>query len=333
MVTNTKLRSFLKEVDPDAHATRCERDASRFVRGIFISPGVNWCWHIDSWLKLCMYGIYVQGIIDGFSKYILSAVAHSKNNGTISATNLYDVIEREGVPSHIRIDRGSENRKMAVMMLILLNGLERDPFFAGPSTRNTPIERWWRDARRYCLQLYKGMFEEFESTSRRYGSVGAVYLEKMSTNHIYILHYLFLRRTNESLRNFISQWNCHSLKLPSQYHYTDGDSNVIKKSWVPLTIYRTYDRNFTYPPEMRLIDRIRNSEEYSSYIFGTHEDDDDGVEVNEALWTYPVELQNAIHTHFQPLVVLDSVDDCKSRYKNATDFVDRWFQHQDGFNF
>ena len=318
---------MLREVDPEAHFMRCERNNDRFTRKIFTSPGVNWCWHIDSWLKLCMYGIYVQGIIDGFSKYIISAVAHTKNNGTNTARNLYNAILREGVPSHTRTDRGSENRKMAVMMMILLSGLQQDPFFAGPSTRNTPIERWWRDARKFCLQLYKGMFEEFEATTRRYGPAGSVYLVRYNTNHLYILHYLLLRRTSESLQKFIVQWNNHQMKLPEQYWYTEDGSTRIKKSWYPSTVYENYERNFTYPRE--LTERVTSSEEYTQYIFRTVEDDDNdgGMEVNEALWTYPVDLQTAIHHHFEPLLLSDSVQECKVRYQSATDFVDIWFQH------
>ena len=326
VVTNRQLRRVIKEVDIDAHNLRCDRNSSKFTRSIFISPGVNWCWHLDAWLKLSMYGVHVKGIIDGFSKYILSAVAHSSNNGTDSARALYEVLKREGVPSHIRIDRGSENRKMAVMMLILLEGFERDPFFAGPSTKNTPIERWWRDARRFCLQLYKGMFEEFESTSRVHGRDGTVYLEKLNTNHIHILHYLFLRRINESLRNFVSQWNNHSLKLPPQYHHVN-ESGVTVKSWVPLTVYRTYNRNFVYP--VHLLDRIRNSEEHYTYLFNSHDDDDDGIEVDVALWTYPEELLALLHDNFEPLTLSDSVEECKFRYKAAIDFVDVWFLHHE----
>jgi hypothetical protein len=323
-VTNRQLRRVLKEVDIDAHNLRCDRNATNFTRSIFISPGVNWCWHLDAWLKLAMYGIYVKGIIDGFSKFVLSAVAYGSNNGTNSAKSLYEVLEREGVPSHIRLDCGSENRKMAVMMLILLEGIERDPFFVGTSTRNTPIERWWRDARRFCLQLYKGMFQEFESASRAYGNAGAVYLEQLNTNHIYILHYLFLGRINESLKNFVVQWNHHSLKLPAQYHHLN-DSGVTVKSWVPQRVYRTYNKNFIYPTD--LLDRVRNSEEHCTYLFNSH-GEDDGAEVDVTLWTYPEQLLAIVHDRFEPLTLDDSVDECKHRYRAAIDLVDQWFLHQ-----
>lgn len=325
-VTNSQLRRLIKEVDIDAHNLRCDRNSAKFTRSIFISPGRNWCWHGDAWLKMGMYGIVVKGFIDGFSKFVISAVAHSSNNGTDSARALYEAMKRYGVPSHIRIDRGSENRKMAIMMLILLDGLERDPYFAGPSTKNTPIERWWRDARRFCLQLYKGMFEDFESTSRVHGRAGTVYLERLNTNHIYIIHYLFLARINSSLRNFINQWNHHSLKLPPQYHYIN-EFGVTVKSWVPNTEYRTYPRNFVYP--VRLLDRIRSSEEHYTYLFNTHNDDDDGQQINLSLWTYPEELLAIIHDRFEPLSIFDSVEECRHRYKAAIDLVDIWFFHHE----
>ena len=62
------VQSLLREVDPRG----VERRKSRCLqRRTYVSPGPNFCWHMDGYDKLKPYGFSIHGCIDGFSRRIL----------------------------------------------------------------------------------------------------------------------------------------------------------------------------------------------------------------------------------------------------------------------
>ena len=322
-VVRDRVRDFLKVVNPVAAEMRADRTLKNFTRGIYMTPGVNFLWHIDAWLKLVMYGISVKGIIDGFSRKIINVAAHTNNTATTLAKLFMETIQIEGIPSHIRIDKGGENRKIALMMIILLESIVENPVFIGTSTSNQKIERWWRDCRRYCLQTYKGMFEYLESLPipSRFGNF---YLHRYDSNHIFLLQYLFMFRINQSLQNFRNMWNYHRLKLPESFHHI-SITGKISKSWVPENVYQNYPRNFTI--DQKVLERITLNNEYCNHLFHHDNNENDindinnGLEINVALWTYDENILNSIYQRFQPLTLDDSIDECIQRYIRIINFL------------
>jgi len=327
-VTRAKLRETLKEANPAAHELRTNNMPNNFERGAYFSPGTDKVWHIDVWLKLGMFGISVKGIIDGFSRNIIKVEAHTCNSGTVLAQFFMNVIqEKNRIPNHIRTDKGGEMRKIAMIMMILTGDTTANPVLVGLSTSNQKIERWWRDCRRFCLQLYKGMFHHLE-TLQVPNYPGKYYLDRSNKSHIFVIHYLFLNRINMSLKNFTEMWNNHRLRLPPQFHYNCPITGRLVKSWVPSIAYSDFPSNFSTKADT-LLSRITNSDEYCSYLFDHPEeyDDDDmraGLELSEARWLYSQELLTSVYNHFSPLSISNTTEECKERYIQVIDFINQY---------
>ena len=80
-------------------------------------------WHLDGHAKLSEYGIIIHGCIDGFSRYILFMKASCNNKAVTVSRLMRDAFCCYGVPAHLRMDKGVENRKAAILME-LLRGFE-----------------------------------------------------------------------------------------------------------------------------------------------------------------------------------------------------------------
>lgn len=133
----------------------------------YISKGPNFSIHIDGWDKLKPYGISIHAGIDGYSRRILWLRACSSNKKPEYIAHFYLKYVREinGVPSIIYGDRGTENAIVRDIQYAL-RWYHRDPFqglssfIYGSSTRNTRIERFWRNLRSMCGQYWMDVFKE-----------------------------------------------------------------------------------------------------------------------------------------------------------------------------
>lgn len=62
------VESLLREVDPRG----VEHIRSRCLqRRMYVSPGSNFCWHMDGYDKLKPFGFSIHGCVDGFSRRII----------------------------------------------------------------------------------------------------------------------------------------------------------------------------------------------------------------------------------------------------------------------
>jgi len=62
------VESLFREVDPRGVEHRKSRCLQRRT---YVSPGPNFCWHMDGYDKLKPYGFSIHGCVDGFSRRIL----------------------------------------------------------------------------------------------------------------------------------------------------------------------------------------------------------------------------------------------------------------------
>jgi hypothetical protein len=97
--------------------------------------------------------------VDGFSR-IPVFCSCSDNNRSDTVLQLFtQAVEKYGLPSRVRCDRGTENYSVAYFMLEHpLRGPDRGSIIAGRSVHNQRVERFWRDLFVSCVSVFYHLF-------------------------------------------------------------------------------------------------------------------------------------------------------------------------------
>ena len=125
----------IRGLDP-AYLTRINRRVYRSLHSMQV-------WHPDSNCKLSACGLYVQHIVDGHSRRIVMARLHTVIDSRSHLASYSDAVQTYGIPMFLRLDYGSENEGMAYLHQMYWQS--EQSVIAGKSTRNTRVERPWRD--------------------------------------------------------------------------------------------------------------------------------------------------------------------------------------------
>lgn len=170
----------------------------------------------------------VHGGIDGFSRAGVFIKCSNNNRAATVLASFIDATRTYGIPSRIRIDKGTENIQVAKYMLEN-RGLNRRSVIAGKSVHNQRIERLWCDTKKDEQLFYKELFAYIEET----------YLIDFSSYPIYLywLHYLFLDMINQSLKQFQEGWNNH--KLRTEHNQTPNQILLMHRNTteaIPATV-------------------------------------------------------------------------------------------------
>jgi len=112
-----------------------------------------------------------------------------------------ETIERHGIPSCVRGDRGGENRDVSILM-VLLRGINRASFMWGSSVFNTRIERLWVEVGKRFVRAWRAFFQRLERLHL---------LDRKNPTHRWLLHYLFLDAINVDCNAFSDEWNAHPI--------------------------------------------------------------------------------------------------------------------------
>ena len=176
--------------------------------------------------------------IDGYS-HLITYMQCSSNNRASTVYELFlKAVEKHQLPSCVRSDQGRENMLVAQHM-IQSRGAERRSMITGSSVHNQRNERLWRDMHRSVTVLY---FMEHNGM-----------LDSLNEHHLYVLHYVFLPRINQSLSAFMEGWNNHPIRTAhhhSPHQLFTAGALLLRHSQLPgLDFFETVDDTFGLDPD------------------------------------------------------------------------------------
>ncbi|XP_063076248.1 uncharacterized protein LOC134466278 isoform X1 [Engraulis encrasicolus] len=221
VVTQSTVRHLLKFLDPSGVE---RRRRNRLMRRVYMNPGPNYLWHVDSYDKLKPYGVCINGAIDGFSRLIVWLHAYSTNSNPkiIAGYFMREVERRMGTPSRIRADLGTENVTMAEMQRFLRwstnRSIVRNCYIAGSSNHNQRIESWWAFLRSHHAQYWMNRFQELKDKDCFTGD----FLDKQ------LILFTCLSIIQEELQQVAQLWNTHVVRK---------SRNAVAPSGRPILMY------------------------------------------------------------------------------------------------
>ena len=197
----SRIRASIMRVDPYGVQNRFRQVLKRRQYSV---PMPNSLWHLDGNHKLIRWRIVVHGGIDGYSRLPIFIKASNNNWADTVLQCFLNAVEKNGLPSRVRTDKGGENASVSRYMLLHPHrGPGRGSCITGRSVHNQRIERFWRNLFEGCLSLYYTLFYELEDCNL---------LNPDDPVDLFCVHHIFLPRLNEQLLTFQQLYSHHKLR-------------------------------------------------------------------------------------------------------------------------
>ncbi|XP_072157211.1 uncharacterized protein [Bemisia tabaci] len=197
-ISRHRIRKQLRIVDPVGSVRR-----RRFIarRRRYRVRGPNYLWHMDGNEKLQLVGMYIHGLVDGYSRKCLSLViSNNKKAGTVKEA-FKTATQQFGWPKRVRSDKGLENIGVARCMLER-RGPETKPFITGRSIHNVRIERFWREVNK-ITERFKVLFRNLQEIEA---------LDLNNEENFFYLQYIFIPVIQKFLSRFALRWNAYDIR-------------------------------------------------------------------------------------------------------------------------
>lgn len=148
------------------------------------------------------WGFYIHGAVDGFSRAIPFLCITTANTAKLALMCFLIGIRRRGLPSRIRLDKGTEYNECARFME-WQRGPDRGSAIRGKSVHNQRIERLWRDVFIKVLQKFYNLFYHLEDTHA---------LDINNPVHMFALRYTYQPRIQAALTNWTTVRNSQGIR-------------------------------------------------------------------------------------------------------------------------
>jgi len=145
VVSIETIRRFIRD-----NNLRCAVAPNERIRRMFVMPNVGDMWQVDTcyyfkiYVKKALTWVYVQGIMDDHSRYIIAARCYIEDTASNFRKTLFSGIEHHHIPSMIVADNGGPYIDSELCAICKRLGISLVHTRAGDGASKGCVERFWR---------------------------------------------------------------------------------------------------------------------------------------------------------------------------------------------